>query len=114
MLDVLVVGGGPAGRAVAAACGERGLRTRVLDPEPDRPWRATYGAWLDELPAELPPSVIAASVPGRAVAHTEHRLHRNYAVLDVPTLRRHLDERLRGAGVRVQRGRARPGAPPTA
>lgn len=111
---MLVVGGGPAGRAVAAACGERGLRTRVLDPEPDRPWRATYGAWLDELPAELPPSVIAANVPGRAVAHTEHRLHRRYVVFDVPALRRHLDERLRGAGVRVERGRVRPGAVPTA
>jgi lycopene beta-cyclase len=114
VLDVLVVGAGPAGRAVAAACGERGLRTRVLDPAPGRPWRATYGAWLDELPAELPDSVVAATVAGRAIAATEHPLNRRYAVLDVPALRAHLDERLAAAGVRVERGRAERGALPPA
>ncbi len=109
-----MVGGGPAGRAVAAACGARGLRTRLLDPAPERPWRATYGAWLDELPVGLARSVVAASVPGRAVARTSHRLHRDYAVLDVPALRRHLDERLEAGGVEVERGRVRPGALPPA
>lgn len=114
MLDVLVVGAGPAGRAVAAACGERGLRTLVLDPAPHRPWRASYGAWRDELPAELPPSVIAAAAPGQAVAYTEHRLDRDYAMLDVAALRAHLDDRLAAAGVPVERGRARPGVLPPA
>jgi lycopene beta-cyclase len=114
VLDVLVVGAGPAGRAVAAACGERGLRTRVLDPAPGRPWRATYGAWRDELPAELPASVLAATVAGRAIAATEHELGRRYAVLDVPALRAHLDDRLAAAGVRVERGRAERGALPPA
>ncbi|MDQ2706969.1 MAG: lycopene cyclase family protein, partial [Actinomycetota bacterium] len=60
MYDVLVVGAGPAGRAVAAACAEHGLDTGLLDPAPTRPWRATYGAWSDELPAELPLAVIAS------------------------------------------------------
>src|SRR5882757_5520223 len=114
VLDVLVVGAGPAGRAVAAACGERGLRTLVLDPAPSRPWRASYGAWRDELPAELPESVLAATVPGRAFAATEHTLQRQYAVLDVPALREHLDQRLVAAGVLVQRGLARPGELPAA
>jgi len=114
VLDVLVVGAGPAGRAVAAACGERGLRTLLLDPAPNRPWRASYGAWHDELPAGLPESVLAAVVPGRAVATTEHTLDRHYAVLDVPALRAHLDGRLAGAGVRVERGLARPGELPPA
>jgi lycopene beta-cyclase len=114
VLDVLVVGAGPGGRAVAAACGERGLRTRLLDPAPGRPWRASYGAWRDELPAGLPGSVLAATVRGRAIAVTEHTLDRDYAVFDVPALRAHLDQRLADAGVTVERGRAEPGALPPA
>jgi lycopene beta-cyclase len=111
VLDVLVVGAGPSGRAVAAACGERGLRTVLLDPVPDRPWRATYGAWLDELPADLPVEVVAATARAHAVARTRHDLNREYAVLDVPALRRHLDGRLAAAGARVERGRAGSSAP---
>jgi lycopene beta-cyclase len=109
VLDVLVVGAGPAGRAVAAACGERGLRTLVLDPAPTRPWRASYGAWHDELPTDLPTEVLAATVAGRAISLTEHRLGRRYAVFDVPALRAYLDERMADAGVEVRRGVARPG-----
>jgi lycopene beta-cyclase len=114
VFDVLVVGGGPAGRAVAAACGEQGLRTTVLDPAPGRPWRATYGAWRDELPTGLPSSVIAATARGRAVARTEHALDREYAVLDTAGLRRWLDERLAAAGVAVRRGRVQASSPPSA
>jgi lycopene beta-cyclase len=109
VLDVLVVGAGPAGRAVAAACGERGLRTVVVDRAPTRPWRASYGAWQDELPAALPAEVFAATVAGRAIGLTEHRLGRRYAVFDVPALRAYLDERMADAGVTVRRGIARPG-----
>ncbi|MBV9314638.1 MAG: lycopene cyclase family protein [Pseudonocardia sp.] len=112
--DVLIAGAGPAGRALAAACAERGLRTCVLDPAPHRPWRATYGAWCDELPAELPDEVIAARARGRAIACTAHVLNRDYAVLDPLALREHLDHRMTTAGVCLQRGRARPGYVPPA
>lgn len=101
--DVLVVGGGPAGRALAAACGARGLRTALLDPAPDRPWPATYGMWAAELPDDLPASVVAARAQGRAVALSTHALGWEYAVLDVAALRSHLDAGL--AGVRVRAGR---------
>ena len=104
--DVLVVGGGPAGRALAAAAARRGLRTVLLDPTPDAPWRATYGCWAAELPATLPASVVAARAHGRAIALTEHRLGWDYAVLDVPALRAHLDGELRRTGVQVRSGRA--------
>jgi lycopene beta-cyclase len=114
VLDVLVVGGGPAGRSVAAACAEHGLRTALLDPNPGRPWRATYGAWTDELPAELPDGVIAARAWGVAHALTRRRLDREYAVLDVPALRAHLDARLAEGGVVIEQGRAVPGALPPA
>jgi lycopene beta-cyclase len=104
--DVLVVGGGPAGRALAAAVAERGLRTVLLDAAPEAPWRATYGCWADELPAGLPGSVVAARAAGRAIALSEHRLGWDYAVLDVPVLRAHLDGELACRGVQVRRGRA--------
>lgn len=56
MLDVLVLGAGPAGLAIAGALTRRGLRVGVVAPDlaPDAAgappsWRATYCAWLDEL-----------------------------------------------------------------
>ncbi|HTY27509.1 MAG TPA: lycopene cyclase family protein, partial [Mycobacterium sp.] len=103
-VDVLVVGAGPAGMALAGACGRLGLDVGLLDPNPDRPWLATYGMWSPEVPADLPASVVAARAAGRAIALTEHRLGWQYAVLDVPAFRRHLAEKL--TGVTVHAGRA--------
>lgn len=103
-MDVLVVGGGPAGMALAAACARLGLATGLLDPSPHRPWIATYGMWSRELPADLPASVVAARADGRAIALTEHELGWEYAVLDVPALHRHLADQL--AGVHIHTGRA--------
>jgi lycopene beta-cyclase len=107
--DVLVVGGGPAGRALAGSCARAGLRTALLDPAPDRPWRATYGCWADELPADLPPATVAARAHGRAVGVREHRTGWEYAVLDVPALRTHLDGGLHGVEVLAGRALGSPG-----
>ncbi|MFF0144346.1 lycopene cyclase-like protein [Amycolatopsis sulphurea] len=81
MTDVLVAGGGPAGRALARACARRGLATTLVDPSPHRPWQATYGLWSDEVPG-LPATAIAAA-PARTVAYgtREHHLDRDYLVL---------------------------------
>jgi lycopene beta-cyclase len=95
-VDVAVVGAGPAGRALAGACALRGLRTALVDPDPGRPWRLTYGAWCDELPADLPETAVAARARGRAVALTTRELGWEYAVLDVAGLRAHLDAGLSG------------------
>ena len=103
-MDVLVVGGGPAGLALAGACARFGLVTGLLDPAPERPWLATYGLWSRELPAGLPDSVVASRASGRAIALTEHQLGWEYAVLDVPALRAHLADQL--TGVRLHTGRA--------
>lgn len=103
-MDVLVVGAGPAGMALAAACAQLGLATGVLDPGPDRPWTATYGIWSKELPSDLPGGVVAARAEGRAIARTEHRLGWEYTVLDVPALQAHLAGR--ATGVRFHVGRA--------
>ncbi|BBY26976.1 lycopene cyclase family protein [Mycolicibacterium sediminis] len=103
-MDVLVVGGGPAGLALAGACGRLGLTTGLVDPAPERPWTATYGMWSQELPTGLPESVVAARAAGRAIAVTEHQLGWEYAVLDVPALRAHLSDEL--TGVRIHAARA--------
>jgi lycopene beta-cyclase len=84
-VDVIVLGGGPGGRALATACGLLGLDTALVDPRPDRPWTATYAAWSDELPASAP---VAATAPTtRAIALGTHDLDRWYAVLDNERLR---------------------------
>ncbi|MEM7738381.1 MAG: lycopene cyclase family protein [Deinococcota bacterium] len=55
MFDVLVIGTGPAGLAITAACAELGLDTACLSPDANSPkaWSNTYGIWHDELPAHL-------------------------------------------------------------
>jgi lycopene beta-cyclase len=102
--DVVVVGAGPAGRALAGACAASGLATALVDPTPERQWRVTYGAFTAELPPDLPPTAVAARARGRAVALTGWDLGWEYTVLDVPGLRAHLDAAL--GGVTVVAGRA--------
>ncbi|ANZ39288.1 hypothetical protein BBK82_27740 [Lentzea guizhouensis] len=80
MYDVLVIGGGPAGRALARACAQQKLNTAIVDRHPHRVWTATYGAWADELPPDAP--VAARSDRVRAYAREEHEIQRGYVVLD--------------------------------
>ncbi len=89
-MDVLVVGAGPAGRALASACSAHGLDTVLVDPHPERPWRATYAAWMDELPVGAP--VAVSTSKARVFAVHEHRIGRGYAVLDNERLRRLPDD----------------------
>lgn len=102
--DVVVAGGGPAGRATARACAARGLAVTLVDPRPEAPWPHTYGAWAHDLPADLPASVVATRSRGTAIALRTHELADDYAVLDTAALREHLAEREGGGGVRVRRG----------
>jgi lycopene beta-cyclase len=78
--DVVVIGGGPAGRALARACAQEGLHTAIVDRHPHRPWTATYGAWADELPPDTPTRAVSTTV--RAYAREEHLIQRTYVVLD--------------------------------
>ncbi|HEX6360249.1 lycopene cyclase family protein, partial [Actinophytocola sp.] len=75
-MDVVVVGGGPAGWALASACVRVGLRVTLVAPT--NRWPATYGMWLDET-ALLPAGsrwVVARATGGGRV------LPREYVVLD--------------------------------
>ena len=50
MTDVLVLGAGPAGMAIASALGKEKLHVEVLSPNgPDEPWPNTYGIWGKEV-----------------------------------------------------------------
>lgn len=100
VIDVLVAGAGPAGWALAAACVRAGLTTELVDPAPERPWRATYGAWRDELPAAVSEAV-AARGRGTAIGTAPHALEWEYAVLDNAALR----DALAVPGVRLRTGR---------
>ncbi|MER7011309.1 lycopene cyclase family protein [Saccharopolyspora sp. NPDC000359] len=91
MADVVVVGGGPAGRAVAAACSDTGLEVVLVDPAPRRVWPHTYGAWRDELPAAVPGTALASVVDRMTLHGTHpHEWTRPYAVLNNAALWKHL------------------------
>ncbi len=91
---------------MAAACARLGLDTELVDPAPDRPWRATYGAWRAELPAEAD-AAVAGSGHGEAIGTTGHRLGWEYVVLDNAALR----DGFAAAPVRVRNGRVRDARP---
>lgn len=48
--DVIVIGGGPSGTALAAELAAQDLDVLQLSPQPRAPFAPTYGAWWDELP----------------------------------------------------------------
>jgi lycopene beta-cyclase len=77
--DVIVVGAGPAGWAVAYHCADRGLSTALVAPRPRALWPATYGLWADQCHA-LPPGSTYTSAS--RVWAGRRRLGRGYAVLD--------------------------------
>lgn len=79
---VLVLGLGPSGRALLSRLAARGVDAVGIDPAPERPWTATYALWSYEVPAWLPPEVVAGTDTVRAFARSEHQLADPYVVLD--------------------------------
>jgi lycopene beta-cyclase len=93
MEDVLVIGAGPAGLAIAAALGQAGLHVGGLAPgRPDAPWAPTYGIWRDELePLGLAHLLGPVWEQVTAFAQTdEFSLPRAYGLFDNPRLQAHL------------------------
>ncbi|XP_009146860.1 lycopene beta cyclase, chloroplastic [Brassica rapa] len=50
-VDLAIVGGGPAGLAVAQQVSEAGLSVCSIDPSPKLIWPNNYGVWVDEFEA---------------------------------------------------------------
>lgn len=103
MTDLLVVGAGPAGRALAHRALVHGAAVTVVDPEPDRVWTATIGLFLDDLPDWLPADDVVACAAPEFVVYTPQRrvIARPYGVLSTAALHRRLS--LTGAHVVAQR-----------
>ncbi|MGB7384979.1 MAG: lycopene cyclase family protein, partial [Rhodococcus sp. (in: high G+C Gram-positive bacteria)] len=81
--EVVVLGLGPAGRALTHRAAAAGLDVIAIDTHPARRWTPTYSAWLDELPEWLPRAVIASVTDTPAAWTTKrHAIDRTYCVLD--------------------------------
>ena len=105
--DVAVVGGGPAAWAAAAACAEADLRVVLLAPDPEAPWAATYGAWLDDLdPGDFVLARRWEEVTVVAGSAGSRELFRPYGVFDNRALAERLRARATGHGVTTVRGDA--------
>ncbi|GAB11149.1 lycopene beta-cyclase [Gordonia araii NBRC 100433] len=89
--DLLVVGAGPAGAALAHRAAVAGLAVTLVDRTPQQRWSQTFGAFVDELPAWLSMDCLATRSDEVAVYTPRRRvLDRAYAVLDNSALRRAL------------------------
>jgi lycopene cyclase-like protein len=92
MLDVLVIGSGPAGLSIAAALAEAGLAVQGLSPtSPETPWVNTYGIWVDELEALSLSHLLAHRWQDSVVfmAGQELPLQREYGLFDKGRLQQH-------------------------
>ena len=100
VVDVAIVGGGPAGLALARALALQGVELVVVAASTE--WHATYGVWRDDvadcdLGGELDSLVRCAWPTVRVVGKRQHLLQRPYVVFDNAHLRSSLL-----AGVQVQ------------
>ncbi|MCX7491044.1 lycopene cyclase family protein [Corynebacterium sp. P6129] len=87
--DMIVVGLGPAGTALAHRAQARGWR--VLGVDPGENWPNTYGIFRDEVPGWLePPPAQSTSEPVVIGPLGRHRPGRGYLVLDNDELRTRL------------------------
>lgn len=81
VVDLAVVGGGPAGLAVAQQVSEAGLSVCSIDPNPKLIWPNNYGVWVDEFEAMDLLDCLDATWSGAAVYiddNTAKDLHRPY------------------------------------
>ena len=109
-VDILLIGAGPAGLALAAALGETGLRVAGLSPAPpDTPFPSIYGIWLDELEDPgLTPDWLGRRWQDTSVyaAAGEIPLRRAYGLFDNKLLQDDLLQRGQKGGVTWQQGLA--------
>jgi len=91
-VDLVVVGDGPAGSALAQAATALHVETVLVGP--DDPWTATYATWIDDLAEVSRAEEFVARVVPEIDAHADRSvtLHRPYGMLDNVRLREILRE----------------------
>lgn len=116
MVDVLVVGGGPAALCIAAALASEQVQVMVLSAsDPAAPWPNTYGIWGEEVDAlglshllehrwSRTCSYFGPGGGPAADAPTPHG--RDYGLFDKTLLQRHWLDQCVAGGVRWERGEA--------
>lgn len=92
LVDVVVVGDGPAGAALARSCVVAGCDTVLVGP--GTAWSNTYGVWADDVVGldgfEEPAPFESRRDRVLAVGERRHVFHRSYAVIDNGVLRSRL------------------------
>ena len=106
MVDVLVLGGGPAALCIASELNQQGVTVGGVAPESvDAPWPNTYGIWADELKAVgLEPllehrwsDTVSYFGAGGTTAQDQVTAHgMDYGLFDRAALQRHWLERAKG------------------
>lgn len=107
-LDLAVVGGGPAGLAVAQQVSEAGLSVVSIDPNPNLIWPNNYGVWVDEFEAMDLLDCLDATWPG-AVVYIDDRstklLDRPYARVNRKNLKSKMMQKCVSNGVRFHQAK---------
>lgn len=100
-VDLVVVGDGPAGSALANAAAA--LRVGTVLVGPDDPWTATYATWIDDLAGVPRAKQFVGRVVTEIDAHADRSvtLHRLYGILDNGRLRDILRENVEHVTDRV-------------
>jgi lycopene beta-cyclase/lycopene epsilon-cyclase len=127
LIDVLVIGAGPAALAIAADLAERGLAiTALAAGDPQAPWVNTYGIWCEEVDSLDLGSLLShrwsdtvsyfgpgGSAPGGSAQGGNSpdgdgllQHGRAYGLFDKAALQAHGLDRCAAAAVRWQRGQA--------
>jgi lycopene beta-cyclase len=96
MLDVLILGAGPAALTIAAELCDRTLNIATLAPHaPTEPWPNTYGIWHDELAALNLTELLRYQWADSTAffGPSETKLNRTYGLFDKAKLQAYLLER---------------------
>ncbi|PSC67972.1 Lycopene beta chloroplastic [Micractinium conductrix] len=109
--DLVVVGSGPSGLAVADRVAAAGFQVLIVDPNPRAPWINNFGVWIDEFAAMgledcLDYTWDKALVHLDSSAEGARYLSRPYGRVDRPKLKRRLLERCIASGVMFHQAKA--------
>jgi len=106
LYDVAVVGGGPAGLALSAELGERGLKVVTCDPTLHNAWIPNYGVWVDEIESLGLRDCLMTEWPKATVFmggdESKITLKRAYGRMDRVKFKEHMLNRCKKAGVRLE------------